>query len=242
MSYNFLLVHGSWHYGDLYSEVRRHLRHGRNKVHTPTAAGHGPGADPAATQEDAVQSIEDYITEHDLHDLVLVGHSWGGTVLTQLVPRIIDRGVRRVVFHNAFVVDNGKSLLDELPQGLRDTLESLKDPETGLVELPLPLWRDGFINDGDAELAADTHARLSPEPWAMWDAVLDQQPFFDLVAAGELKTSYLSFDQDALLPWNDQFAPRLGAPRIIKEPRGSHEVMFTEPKLLARKIYEAGRD
>lgn len=236
-----VLVHGSWHYGDLWDRTARQLRRHGYRVHTPTAAGHGPGADPNATQADAVASIENYIVEHDLHDFAILGHSWGGTVLTQVIPKVIDRGITRAVWHNAFVVEDGNSLLDELPAALRDALTALKDPETGLVELPLPMWRDGFIQDASADLAAETHALLSPEPFAMWDVALDQGPFFELVTSGQLATSYLAFDQDALLPWYAQFAPRLGAPRSILEPRGSHEVMFTNPRVLADKIHEAVR-
>lgn len=236
-----VLVHGSWHYGDLFDHVKRHLRRFGYDVHTPTAAGHGPGADPNATQEDAVASIEQYIVDEDLRDFTIVGHSWGGTVLTQVIPRVFDRGIKRAVWHNAFVVEDGKSLLDELSPAFRETLEALKDPATGLVELPLAMWRDGFIQDATADRAAETHALLSPEPFAMWDAVLDQGPFYELVANQQLATSYLAFDQDTLVPWVAQFAPRLGSPRMILEPRGSHEVMFTDPKLLAQKIHEAAR-
>lgn len=242
MSYTFVLLHGSWHYGDLYKEVAACLTRDGHTVHTPTAAGHGPEGDPNATMADAVDSIEDYIVKNDITDMVLVGHSWGGTVLTQLAPRVIDRGIKRAVFHNAFVAEHDHSLLDEVPSQLRDVLEDLKDPETGLVELPLPLFRDGFIQDADGPTAAEVHARLSPEPFAMWDVPLQQTKFFDLLDNERLATSYLSFDQDALVDWEQQFAPRLGSPRIIKEPRGSHEVMFTNPQLLARKIIEASRD
>lgn len=242
MSTTYVLVHGSWHYGDLYAEVAKYLKRGGNTVHTPTAAGHGPGSDPNATMADAVDSIEQYIVDEDVRDFVIVGHSWGGTVLTQLIPRVHDRGIKRAVWHNAFVVEDGKTLLDELPPALRAALEALKDPETGLVEIPLAMWRDGFIQDADFDKAAATHARLSPEPWAMWDAPLDQAAFYELVTSGELATSYLAFDQDTLMPWVAQFAPRLGAPRMILEPRGSHEVMFTHPKTLVEKIIEASRD
>ena len=57
--------------------------------------------------------------------------------------------------------------------------------------------------------------------------------------------SYLNFQQDTAMPhsmpWHPRLSERLGLFRLV-EGQGSHEVCFTNPKLLAEKIIEAGRD
>ena len=58
--------------------------------------------------------------------------------------------------------------------------------------------------------------------------------------------SYLHCQEDAIYPaslggWHPPFSERLGLFRLVSMP-GSHEVCFTNPELLARKILMAGRD
>lgn len=57
--------------------------------------------------------------------------------------------------------------------------------------------------------------------------------------------SYLNCQQDIALPhslpWHPRLSERLGLYRLVECP-GSHELCFTDPALLARKIVEAGRD
>ncbi|MEV8607180.1 alpha/beta hydrolase family protein [Amycolatopsis sp. NPDC051373] len=98
----FVLVHGSWHDGSSWAEVAEHLEELGHEMHSPTVAGHGAGAPREVTHDDCVASITDYVDRHDLAGFVLVGHSWGGSVIARVVERLPDR-VRRLVFLNAFV-------------------------------------------------------------------------------------------------------------------------------------------
>jgi pimeloyl-ACP methyl ester carboxylesterase len=243
--YTFVLVHGSWHDGSLWADVARFLRRSGHTVHTPTIAGHGPHADPATTHAGAVDSIVDYVQDRDLTDIVMVGHSFGGTILTQAAPRIITR-LRRLVFQNAFVVEDGNSLNDELPGEYVQLFADIKDPQTGTIMLPFDIWRENFIQDADLKTATDTYDQLTPEPGAMFDTPLDQAAFFSLVVTRAVPMSYINATTDIALPhgrwgWYPRFARRLGFPRVI-EADGSHELMFSDPRHLARIIVEAGRD
>ena len=57
--------------------------------------------------------------------------------------------------------------------------------------------------------------------------------------------SYLNCTEDTALPhhepWHPRLSQKLGLYRLVQTP-GSHELCFTDPALLARKILEAGRD
>ncbi|MGY1815188.1 alpha/beta fold hydrolase [Blastococcus sp. SYSU D00820] len=238
----FVLVHGSWHDGSLWQPVAEHLTAAGHEVHTPTIAGHGVGVDKAVTHDDCVASIVDSITGADLTDVVLLGHSFGGTVIARVAEEIPDR-LRRLVFWNAFVPQPGNSLLDEVPPHYRDLFGQLAAASgDNTVSMPWPIWREAFIQDADEALARETYGRLSSEPFQPFVDTLDLSRFYAL----ELPRSYINATEDTALPpgewgWHPRMSSRLGMYRLVQLP-GSHEVMFTAPQRLAEAIVAAGRD
>lgn len=238
----YVLVHGSWHDGSLWKPVAQHLTAMGHDVHTPTVAGHGAGVPKSVTHDDCVASIVDHLVGNDLRDVLLLGHSFGGTVIARVAEEVPDR-LRRLIFWNAFVPAPGNSLLDEVPPHYRelfDQLAAASDDDT--VALPFPIWREAFIQDADAELAAATHAQLSTEPYQPFRDKLDLSRFYAL----DLPKSYINATEDTALPpgewgWHPRMSSRLGMYRLVQLP-GSHEVMFTAPERLAIAIDAAGRD
>jgi hypothetical protein len=108
--------------------------------------------------------------------------------------------------------------------------------------MPFPVWREAFIQDADAELAAATHARLSTEPYQPFRDKLDLSRFY----ASDIPKSYINATEDTALPpgewgWHPRMSARLGMYRLV-QLAGSHEVMFTAPERLAVAIDAAGRD
>jgi len=67
-----VLVHGSWHTGELWGPVAAILRQAGHEVHTPTIAGHGVGVNKRVTHAQCSQSITDYVVANDLNDIVLL--------------------------------------------------------------------------------------------------------------------------------------------------------------------------
>jgi pimeloyl-ACP methyl ester carboxylesterase len=240
--HRFVLVHGSWHDGSLWGPVADRLRELGHVVETPTIAGHGTGADKAVTHEDCVRSITDFIVERDLSDVVLLGHSFGGTIIAKVAEEIPER-LRRLIFWNAFVLEDGHCLNDEVPPQFAEMFDALAGAsDDNTVMLPWPIWREVFINDADDALARSAYEQLSPEPYQPFTAKLDLKRFYEL----QIPRSYINCTEDISLPpgefgWHPRFSGRLGLCRLVQLP-GSHEVLFTNPRLLAEKIVEAGRD
>ena len=238
----FVLVHGSWHDGSAWEPVRAHLVERGHHAFSPTIAGHGKGVDKSVNHAQCTQSIIDFILEKDLHDVVLLGHSFGGTILSQVAPALPER-MRRLIFWNAFVCEDGNSLLDEIPEHYRALFAELVTQSSDYtVTLPFPIWREAFINDADLELAQAAYARLSPEPYQPFCDTLDMKAFHAL----DIPKSFLNCTEDIALPpgewgWHPRMSSRLGLYRLVQMP-GSHEVIFTNPIGLAEKIIEAGRD
>src|SRR5512137_122958 len=110
----FVLVHGAWHEGSAWDVVVWELENRGHRVFAPTVAGHGKGANKNVTHAQCIQSIVDFITRNSLSDIILLGHSFGGTLIAKVAEAIPDK-IRRLVFQNAFVLRDGNSLLDEIP-------------------------------------------------------------------------------------------------------------------------------
>ena len=245
MSPTYVLIHGSWHTGADWAEVVTALAtHGITDVHTPTVAGHGVGVPKNVTHNDCVQSIVDYVLEHDLRDVVLVGHSYGGTIVSRLYEELPDR-IRRLVYLNAFVLAPNECLNDNTPPVDRAALESLALASADdTISMPFELWRERFIGDADVALAQRTHAGLSPEPAQPWRDRLPLDRFYDTIE--RVGRSYINCTEDISIPqgewsWHPRMSQRLRNPRLV-QLHGSHETLFTNPPLLAAKIVEAGRD
>ena len=239
----FVLIHGSWHNGSAWDAVVRHLESKGHKALAPTMAGHGKTAQrKGITHAHCTQSITDFIVSNDLRDFVLVGHSFAGTVISKVAEQIPER-IRRLVFWNAFVPNDGNSLNDETPPHYRQLFAGLvKQSDDNSVMLPFPIWREAFINDAELALAKSAYAQLAPEPYQPFLDKLDLKRFYSL----ETPRSYLNCTEDISLPagewgWHPRMSSRLGLCRLVQMP-GSHETLFTNPVGLAEKIVEAGRD
>lgn len=243
----FVLVPGSWHDGQTFDEVAGYLRRQGHEAYPVTLAGHGKGVPKNVTHDDCVRSVTDLIAGRDLKDVVLLGHSFAGTVISRAVQVVPER-IKRLVFWNAFVLENGQSLMDAVPphyQALFNSLAAASSDNT--VMLPFPIWREAFVNDADAATAQASYETLSPEPFQPLSARLDLTKFYELVGSGQVACSYINCTEDTALPqgpetgWHPRMSSRLGLFRLVQMP-GSHEVLFTNPSGLADAIIAAGRD
>jgi pimeloyl-ACP methyl ester carboxylesterase len=238
----YVLVHGACHEGHHFEPCASVLRAAGHVVFCPTITGNRPGDDRAqVTLEDAIRSLVDYFDENEINDAVLVGHSWGGMVITGAADRLAEGRVRRLVYFSAFVPNDGESLIDMCPPHYQALFLQLAGT-TGEVLFPFPILREAFINDGSLEQAQALFDSLNPQPIkTMSDRIrLSRNP-----AAFMIGKSFLHCTEDTSLPVSMPFHPRLseklGLYRLVTMP-GSHSTHVTAPELLAAKIMEAGRD
>ena len=240
-----VLIHGAWHDGALWKDVAAPLTAAGHEVHTPTLAGNGPGdVDRTVGHAEAVASAIAYLDANALDDFVLIGHSYGGTILSKVAEAIPDR-IRRLVYWNAFVLLDGESIRDVSPPhygALMDDIEASGAYGPGAVKLPFPVWREAFMNDASLELAQSTYELTTPHPVKTLNDRLDLKVFPELT----IPRSYINCTEDIAMPpgawaWVPRFPERLGLCRLVQMP-GGHETCFTNPSLLAEKMIEAARD
>ncbi len=92
--------------GRIWDPVRPVLEGAGHRVFAPTLAD-----EHTTTLTGHIGEIEKIITDHDLQDVVLVGHSYGGMIITGIAARMADR-VRHLVYIDAALPDPGQSLFD----------------------------------------------------------------------------------------------------------------------------------
>ncbi|MBK5446119.1 MULTISPECIES: alpha/beta hydrolase [unclassified Peribacillus] len=240
----FVLVHGSWADAHFWDDVAAVLRSRGHAVYTPEYAGHGKDPNKDVTHEMITKSVVDFITKLDLRNFVLVGHSFGGTVIQKVAEQVPDR-IKRLVFWDAFVLKDGESVADEFSPKMRQGFEQLRaGSKDDTIMLPFPLFRDLFVNTATLEEAKRMYTGITPEPAKPLFEKLDLKAFYALPTP----KSYVYFYQDNALPrgegfgWHPHMSIRLGQFRLIVSDGDHFTDTRTRPDMVAQKFYEAGRD
>jgi len=148
----FILVPGGWHGGWYFQPIADALRRHGHTAYPVTLTGLDGRAHPPTTATNLDTHIQDVATlleTEDIHDAVLVGHSYAGMVITGAAARAAGR-VRRLVYADAYVPADGDSCYD----------------------LSTPAFREQFIRGAQADgltVAPPSRlvdARTAPHPLA----------------------------------------------------------------------------
>ena len=191
----YVLVHGAWHTGALLEDVAKTITSVGHKVYTPTLAGNNDGDTKSIGLDDAIQSLISFIKTNKIKDCILVGHSYGGMVITGTFDRLGSEYIKRLVYCNAFVPNPGESLNDMTPPHYVELFNNIVQAD-GSVILPFPIWREAFINDADSALAKSTYEKLNPHPYKTFtDPIRLTKPPAEM----EVGKSYLSCQDDIAL-------------------------------------------
>lgn len=239
----FVLVHGAWHGGWCYRDTAAALRAAGHTVFTPTHSGVGERFHQSAeniTLETHIRDVCGCIEWEELNDIVLVGHSYGGMVISGVADRMAER-IRALVYLDAFLPQNGDSL-------------------NGLIQKALPPEVAAQFLAGFRSAAAEGHSGLmQPIPAEMFNVRADNRAWVDRRCRPQ---ALATFEMPALLSGNlDKVATRLyiladgwdpspfrhfaaqvdGKPgwRLVKMP-SSHDVMVDMPKELAAELAKLG--
>lgn len=123
------MVRGAWTGGLYWRPIAQALRKAGHEAYVPSLTGLGERKHLLSRQIDLGTHIQDVlgvIDEEDLSDLVLVGHSYGGMVVTGVADAVPEK-IASLVYLDAFVPENGNALIDILPTG------------PGTVQAPAPI-------------------------------------------------------------------------------------------------------
>lgn len=110
----FVLVHGAWGGSFMYGTLARELRAAGHEVFTPSLTGLGERAHLAhggITLTDHINDVLGLIDFEGLNDFILVGHSYGGMVISG-VAALRGSRIRSIVYIDAFLPQDGEALWD----------------------------------------------------------------------------------------------------------------------------------
>ncbi len=143
----FLLVHGAWHGGWCWRRVCDQLEKKGHKVFAPTLTGLGERShllDPKINLATHITDIVNVIKWEGLSDIVLVGHSYGGMVVSGVAEQMQER-IGSFVFLDAFVPENGDSLASLTPRR-KVYEEAVQKGETSTKPVPAAAFQ---VNEKD---------------------------------------------------------------------------------------------
>ena len=235
----YVLVHGGGHGGWCYQKVTRRLQAAGHTVYAPTLTGLGERShlrSPAIDLDTHIHDVVSMLHHEDLHDVILVGHSYGGMVITGIADRATDR-IGRLVYLDAANPVNGQSLVDVAGPIILITREHAT-VEDG-VELVLhPAPEAGlFYGVTDPDDLAWMAERLTGHPWQCFEEplVLTNEdalwaiPQYHIVCSDTVPTR----DRDLI-------GKARAAGRLWEIDTG-HDLMITEPEQTAAALLEVAR-
>jgi pimeloyl-ACP methyl ester carboxylesterase len=218
----FVFVHGSWHGGWCWKKLTPELATRGHVCGTPTLAGlgeHYHTASPSIDLSTHILDITNFLEFEDLRDVILVGHSYGGMVITGVADQS-DR-VGKLVYLDAIVPEHGESAFS-LIDGLEEEFGRTADVN-GMVP-PWPPEKYGVTDPADI---AWVKPRLTPLPIPTHREKLN---------APKMKARLLPryFVHCMQFRLGGQFAEKIrrqGA--TVFELNTGHDAMITEPVKLA---------
>jgi pimeloyl-ACP methyl ester carboxylesterase len=234
----YVLVHGGGHGGWCYDKVARRLRAAGHDVYTPTLTGLGERKHLLSTDTDLSTHINDIVNTliyEDLRDVILVGHSYGGMVITGVADRAADR-IRELVYLDAAHPGDGHSLVDTAPA----SMEFARSSSQTIDGVELVMWPNeamvAAMGVTDPDDVATLRAKMTPHPWKAFEERLRLQ---NGDAAQRIPRTNINCSANLRNSAEADRAKQLAGNRNYDIDTG-HDIMVTEPDWLTAKLIEIG--
>ncbi len=229
----FVLVHGAWHGGWCWRHVAVRLRAAGHEVFTPTMTGLGERAHLLRADTGLSTCIDDVsalILNEELDEVVLVGHSFGGPVISGVADRMPER-LRQLIYLDAIVVVHGQSALSVFSAEVQRERRRTIDAEGLQMAIPDPA-KFGVSDPAQADWL---RRRLTPHPLkAYTDPLQLSHPL-----ANGLRKTYIAVTDPWYPPLADIRATIHGQPDWEwRELAAGHDAMVTAPAALAQLLAE----
>ena len=167
----FVLVHGGFHGGWCWADVATRLRARGHAVYTPTQTGCGERSHLLSkdiTLDTFVTDIANVLHWEDLHDVVLVGHSFGSNAISGVADRMPSR-LRQLIYLDGVILHNGQTMFDLLSPDAVQARRRAAESSGGLsIDAPAA----ALFGIRDASQAAFVQARLTNQPMGSYTSAL----------------------------------------------------------------------
>lgn len=231
----FLLVHGAWHSGRCWQRVTPLLESAGHRVLAPSLTGYGDKAHLLSPEVGLYTHIDDIVAEIGDHtDVVLVGHSYAGLVISGVANRIPDR-IAHLVYLDAMVPEDGETAIDVQPVSRRmiDAADGWRIPP--MAEQPAPYGLFGVTDPADV---AWLRGMLSDQPVLC----LQQPVHLDNPAAEKIPRTHIHCVGATPPGITRRPVPAVqpdGSPAQVWELPTGHDCMITMPAELTGLLLKA---
>jgi pimeloyl-ACP methyl ester carboxylesterase len=231
----YVLVHGGWQGGWSYRRVARLLRQAGHEVYTPTLTGLGERSHLAHMQinlDTHIADVANTILWEDLSEIVLVGHSYGGMVITGVADQVPER-VKALVYLDALVPKNGDTLFTLRPEYVDYFLGQVA-AGGGCMVAPRP------VSAFDTALPAD---------WAWMDSKTTPHPFACFVQSirltgrhSEVRRRIYVYAEGGICDGLYDAYRQDSAAKVISVNQSGHSIMIDQPAKVTEILTDAGAD
>ncbi len=229
----FVLVHGAWHGGWCWKRVAERLEKAGHRVYTPTNTGLGDRVHLLTKDTNVSTHVTDIVNLfkwEDLSDVVLVGHSYGGLVISGVADAIPDK-ISSIVFLDAFFPADGDDLISKSSPAFKDAINAAI--QHGDISLKAPPAAAFGVND--TADAAWVNGKLTPQPFGTYTEKVSYKGGREKIAK---KTYIRAIGYKS--PTFDANLAKVKATAGWKtfEFDSGHDVMVIQPEQLTKTILE----
>lgn len=219
----YVIVHGAWGGGWAFRKVDSLLTAAGAKVYRPTLTGQGERVHLASKDvglNTHILDIVNTILYEDLHDIIVVGHSYGGMVVAGVADSLLGR-IKKRIYLDAMVPSDGEGVFSIQGSGTERTRQSVNG------FLP-PSWvKDGTLPPKDVPHSLKT----------LRDTIVLKNKL-----AGKIPTTYILTVEKGKDPKDDSFASQ--AERVRKKGwpvlqlEADHNAQWSAPEALVKMLTE----
>jgi pimeloyl-ACP methyl ester carboxylesterase len=230
----YVLVHGAGHGGWCWQRVAPILRSAGHEVYTPTMTGLGERShllSPDVDLELHITDIANVLSYEDLHGVILVGHSYGGTVIRGAANQALDR-VGHLVYLDASLLADGESAAEDSPGWMEAVHASAKvvdGVELVLFPDPEPSNCFGITDPADIDWMKP---KLTPHPWICFSQHISLP---NEEAINKISKTIVNCTSTLSIRHPDRIQQVLTGERVW-EIDTAHDLMISEPEALAEML------
>jgi pimeloyl-ACP methyl ester carboxylesterase len=237
----YVLVGGAWLGGWCWQSVARRLRDDGHDVYPVTLTGLGERAHLASLEVDLDTHITDVVNVieyEDLRDVVLLGHSYAGLVVTGAADRVPER-LSDLVYLDTAPLPDGAALIETFPPEARKRIESQVEELGDGWKFTMPP-RNELADMASLEGVDEDHLKLlysraTPQPFGTYTQQLRlTNPAREALPKLGILCSFSLAQVEEMIASGHPWFRELSGPewRFVELPTG-HWPMFSRPEDLA---------
>ena len=225
-------MHGAWHGAWCWRKLIPLLTTEGLEVYTPSQTGVGEKADSLSQNislDTFIQDITDFLTERDLQNVVLVGHSFAGISISGVADRMPER-ISRLVYLDALLLQNNQSVFDIIPPDMVKARRELAQQTSGGVSLPAP--EPSVFGVTDADDVQWVKSQCTPHPLSTYESKMK----LTHALGNGLAATYIAVTPHYQATTSSRNYAKSRPDWQYVEMQAGHDAMVTSPQALSELI------